>query len=474
MSRSSQTPSMRYYEPILLDPFKAKREFNPRYLDFNEVFSTATQPDRNFAYREVDEASFQIKILNFSRRICHIGYRDGSVTTLRNTEPNLIEGRRCYLSNVKQNVDGSWDYPNMKHDDFRKQVPHVREGIYILIKKSISTSTSIANKGISTILYDDPETNRSIVGRGYGDLLGAHGGLGEHEKYTYNYADEYREQDLEGYCGPVYFSGELGGYKSKSPGKGERRPGNRHHEAMMIEYFVPIEQLTDVYNQYLYLEELDLVVSASLSKHQLIHPFSIKGKMEKQLHDIHHRENSSSPISGISIINVDNSGDNIQANTFYTNLGGQVVKIPAIRNEAQRDGLYVYTHNQMEGEKIKPKETVYLTHSDALSHTRVDVPAFYRTYAEAESLGNLVEKQKEEQRKIEFEQNARLTQLKAELELKKAEFEQFKREMENRSMERKDHYEERSYRRKDESEWLKWVMGVGGVVIGLALNLSKK
>lgn len=466
-------PHMRYYEAKVLDPFEAKRQFNPRFLDFNEVYSTARDPDRNFAYRELDRADYSITILNFSHRVCHIGYRDGSVTTLRNTTPSEIEGKRCYLANLHQYVDGSWCIPKME-TDYRKQVPHVPEGIYFLVRKSISTSTTLANKGDSTILYDDTETGNKIVGSGYAYLLKKHEGFTKQRQYAYTCTNEYKEEKLAGYAGPTYFSGECDNdIRNKRLGKDQYRPGNRHHEALWIEYFIPMADLTDVHQQYLYVEDLDLVISTSLSRHQVVHPYSVDGKLTKQLHDASHTDQGSA-LSGISFINIDNRGGHLQSNVFYANLGGMITKIPAMRNEAQRDGLYIYRHHSVEEDgSTEATETIYLTHSEVLSHTRKDIPAFFRTYSEATALGNLLEKEKEKQRQLEFEQNSQLANMKLELEKKKAELEKLKQEYDQLAMKRKDYYEDRSYRRKDESEWLKWAMGVGGLVVGVGISILR-
>ena len=235
----------------------------------------------------------------------------------------------------------------------------------------------------------------------------------------------------------------------------------------------------------------------------MYHPYSEKGKLLKEKQKLGGVDNV--PFAGMRIINVDNAVQKSVQN-YYCNLGDVIIEIPPTRSDELKPGVYFYIDNYayLEGNEVKiDTDEIYLDHRSACGHESNRIPTLYRSYQEAKELGDikrrreleyqekireneLIYKNKANQMELDWkmkqsqlqEEKENLKRLlekqaadqKAEIEREAAER---KARWDREDAERKAYYEERSYQRKDDSETLKWMLGAGGLILGLAVGLLK-
>lgn len=258
----------------------------------------------------------------------------------------------------------------------------------------------------------------------------------------------------------------------------------------------------------LYIYNLDMVVSL-WSKNDSVspHPFSETGLRNLFLEQTEEVNTYSS--FGYSIRIIDN--DNVFG-TKYININNKVYQVNAVKDDIYRSGVYLISSGSVTGENICsiPVTNIY-SFEDAEKEL-----GLFNSYIEAQTLGNVLETKKKEldnyaleikekeaaikknrlemdaeyeakKRQLEFtrleeeekrklkeinlkREESRIAEKQALLKEKLAEVEH---ERTLASLNRKDHYEEKSYARKDSSEAIKFVPLVLGGLIAIASIIYK-
>lgn len=269
---------------------------------------------------------------------------------------------------------------------------------------------------------------------------------------------------------------------------GVTRGGNVH-----LEYSLSLEDLED-YGGTLYFHELDNVVSLLPYDSVPDHPYSENSLTSTIcMKGVPEADNQ----FGFSIQIVDNKG---KEGDRYTNVAGKVFRIPAMKVPGMMDGVYVAWNGAVTSEQaMSQKGSQRFTFEQADEEYRL-----YRSYAQAlnanedlliekkEALANKqleLEKLKAEgaAAKLKGEQDLlkateKYTKLEAKLKEAQLRRDEVQRELDAKAkeashrsemqrMEHKDHYERRSYDRKDSSEAVKFlpglIVGIGAVFIAL-------
>ena len=242
-----------------------------------------------------------------------------------------------------------------------------------------------------------------------------------------------------------------------------------------IDYIISREKL-DRRGGSLYLVERDIIISRHVGKRTPLHPFSkyfFQEKFKTENTDIINEN-----VFGFSIKIVDNNG---LYGDRYVNLNGKAYRIPARRDRILTNGVYFTCSGQAFGNyELCPPET----HKYSFDEADIALNLF-RSVEDALTYGDpLKAKDKElERMKIEFKEKemfleneklsmkARINDQEAEIKRRQNEYsdmasrlEHMRREAEHaRNMDkmgRSDYYEERSSRRKDWSETLKYIPAI--------------
>lgn len=255
-----------------------------------------------------------------------------------------------------------------------------------------------------------------------------------------------------------------------------------------VDYLVTKEQFEANVKTGLYVPEIDLLV-VHPDANDVVHPYSPEG--------LSMMSNNSKELLGYFYrIEIVDPYD--QLGPRFVNIAGKIDKIEPIKDVQRQPGVYI--HRVMRSDPSKQAEITpeYYTFDDAVKVVRL-----YRSVDEAKTLGDLAESQKREFEKATHDQKMKILELEgllkdesnrakmaqAEFDKKKHELEEtrelikslreermakLKEQAEVRSMAREDHYEQRAYTRKDDSEWLKWVPAVvvGGGLLAYKLFID--
>jgi hypothetical protein len=258
----------------------------------------------------------------------------------------------------------------------------------------------------------------------------------------------------------------------------------------------------------LYLYNLDLTVSIWNDSHVSLHPFSESGLRNLFLEKTEDVNTYRS--FGYSIRVIDNDGE---FGTKFININNKVYKIIPIKDSFYKNGVYFISSGSVTGDNSEP-----LPLSDFYSYEdAIEKLGLFDSFVQANTLGNVLATRKKELEDYAFvikEKENNLKKQKLEMD---SEFENRKRRLEAirlqeeedkrlreikykkeemaliqkqtllkdqiaelehtrsiSSMNRKDHYEEKSYSRKDSSEAIKFVPLVVGGLIAIAAVIFKK
>ena len=229
---------------------------------------------------------------------------------------------------------------------------------------------------------------------------------------------------------------------------------------------------------YIYSDALDIAMCYNDS-YNCTHPYSVQGRKQwKILQD----ERNVDPVlitSGFSLTIFINSPNNEGAYR-YVNIGENTYAIRVRSLPEYAVGLHIH-HTKEDGTLVK--EHFSLKDIDALDNSRIKI---FKTREEAENAGygvkTQIHKRESEQLNHDFkieEMNRKMLESSqkhgyqtAMIESKKHE-EWMKRAMELEQLRQKDYYDDRAYRRKDESEMLKHVPTVLGGIAAFLLIVLK-
>jgi hypothetical protein len=257
---------------------------------------------------------------------------------------------------------------------------------------------------------------------------------------------------------------------------------------VVLDYAVSLTQLKEL-GGTVYFSEVDKVLSLEPVSEHISHPYSDEGRKHQVLME--------NPLEldeqgfGFSVQMVDNAG---LCGLRYLNISKQVYKVTPKKDIRKRDGIYIVSNHSMSSKGGNGEfETRYYSFESA-----EDVLGLWRTYEDALYSGDLSLANKKELARLEqnvaemrlekqgVEQKHALELIERDKELKRvtalaeeesarvakerAEFE-YKESVKRQEL--KDHFEERSHVRKDQSEGLKFLptllVGLGAIFAALKL-----
>jgi hypothetical protein len=253
---------------------------------------------------------------------------------------------------------------------------------------------------------------------------------------------------------------------------------NQHNGVVLIiDYSLNIHELNAV-GGTAYYHDLDCVVSLCGINATPAHPCSEDGIKLQLL------TSSKNVISGFnySIELIDN---NNKFGPRYLNICNNIYKVTTTKDSARKDGAYITTANPVESEITDNAQSVKFYQFEEAE----ELLGLFKTIEEAKDLGDIATSRKSEMTKLEHNSSilkGELQNAKHELEMEiiartkesniieiertkhASEIEKLQKQadhdMKMLREQNKDHYENKSYQRKDESEIIKWVPTV---IIGL-------
>jgi len=242
----------------------------------------------------------------------------------------------------------------------------------------------------------------------------------------------------------------------------------------------------------IYYHELDCIISLKEYGETPAHPYSEEGR-KLQLLDVNSTDCTGNDFS-YSVKLVDNFN---KYGPRFININSSVYKINTTKDSSKKDGIYITSNKPFSGDVEATDGNKSLAYYSFDS----EEIKLYLSAEEANSLGDSLINRKQKITELEHTssvQRLELQQIKHEHEIQilektkeklvlemerealKAKLEEMRSDYENRiKMEReqqKDHYEEKSYKRKDSSELLRWIPAIitGISAIVLAVAKSKK
>lgn len=258
---------------------------------------------------------------------------------------------------------------------------------------------------------------------------------------------------------------------------------------IVLDYPMTLEQLKQ-YGGTVYHSDLDILISLLDQDEVAPHPYSEEGQRAQMVVGMPGVTDSDDFCYTIHM--VDNTGKRA---TRFLNVGNKVYKVTAKKDPAKRNGIYIVSNRFVDGDQ-STKDFVTMYYGFDVDEESLGL---YRSYDEALHFGDLATGKKTDLAKLETqlsENKLKMAEMGLELQSAKEahEFEmieknrvlkdiQTKHEAETLEATRvrekaeaeaneqrqklKDHYEARSYQRKDDSESLKYipaiVVGIGAV-----------
>lgn len=244
--------------------------------------------------------------------------------------------------------------------------------------------------------------------------------------------------------------------------------GQGHKRRVSTEHIFALNELIEKVHSY--SREFDVVLSTESPLGLGIHPYSpdyvapIQTGIEPKF------------IAGLTVEIVDNSG---QIDNRFINLGGRILEVKPIRDWDRQEGVYTTTRDNVKGNMVTHYATLS-SHDFCQGQSAEALPILYRSEEAARALGDpdgarereikeMERKNKEEKLRLEaalLERQKELEEFKSQLffaqlqlQQEKAEAEErLRKEEHRRTTEReilKDRYQEKSYERKENLEFLK-------------------
>lgn len=411
-----------------------------------EIYSPGSLP-----YRRIDLYHDDMEIMNLSNQPVIMTTRKGDIVKLDNTPPEHISGKACYRLDWKFDMHGQRKPSRVPRRG--TPVPTIREGIYIRTYKYVSLTSLNYKEGMDSIYrfkHDDRTSLLAIDKEGkwrnepaarlteingrqrqddlvldylstktitYNDGLLYHPNENKlRPKPNKSNVDVAETMELilcnkrEIRLGPTLFSGE---YLVRDSDK-RLRSTSRYVEAIRVEYFIPIEDILegDSTKPLLYVDDLDLAfVSITAKDDDIYHPFSREGKLIVE----HYEQNKAidkvaTDISGIKILNVDNTNDSMGP-TYYCNLGGVIVEVKPRKHPSLGSGIYFFIDGLLNsgdgGWLSKKPKYIRIDHNDAITHNNPNVPKLYHTADQAKTFGDMKKKLEEDRDERKFDREMR-------------------------------------------------------------------
>lgn len=242
-----------------------------------------------------------------------------------------------------------------------------------------------------------------------------------------------------------------------------------------VEYAIPIRVLEDL-GGLAYFKEIDVVISSGMAEECPNHPFSQENENSPQLRSVID-ENAETSFA----INIMINDPHQHYGVRFINIGGEVYRLKNIGDFKRRSGVSVnryvegrLEHNFYSFEEADSKLHLFRTEDEAKFNGNTDV-IVRRELVAAEHANLEMKRELESARtrlQVEETEFKRLTLVS---ERRREELESLRAEVDHaRALQQasiKDHYEERSYQRKDSSEGMKMipaiVVGIGALFMGI-------
>lgn len=260
---------------------------------------------------------------------------------------------------------------------------------------------------------------------------------------------------------------------------------SRHGGTLLtLDYPVTIQELKK-YGGAVYYSELDQVVSILPQSETPAHPYSEMGRQQYvQEHD------GFKPLTGFTY-NLEIVDNTRMMGVRYVNINGSVFPIQPVVAYGRRDGVYVRTTGTVDEFGQHQAVVKRLSYSAGMEELGI-----FKTQEEASALGDLVARRKLQEAETEAvlaklkhdvtvaKQSWELDKLEKQKEIQQDEEERARQQaivtrererqvhdLELRRFEIKDHYEARSYIRKDSGEVIKQlptaIMGLGAIAMAI-------
>ena len=286
-----------------------------------------------------------------------------------------------------------------------------------------------------------------------------------------------------------------------------------------IDYMLEWEEI-ERHNGAVYLTDLDIVVSVNAPTGKSPHPFNSHSETIRRVKERHGDDIAKTSIEITIVDNTGNMGDR------FLNIDGVIQRIAPIRDECLTSGVYVRRTRLIneDGQDVIPKTvSSSLFEHDYDVNKKATSPILYRSFEEAKYEGDRsgrlkrelddleIERKRERLALEELETLRKMDKLALDneklryetlIEESKAKFQQellqsqmaaaendkrlkqelieiqrdvatYDREIKRKALNDKDHYESRSYRRKDDQEILKSAPLILTGLIGVAALIGK-
>jgi hypothetical protein len=262
---------------------------------------------------------------------------------------------------------------------------------------------------------------------------------------------------------------------------------------LVLDYPVSYDQLR-ANGGTIYHHELDCVISILPIEYAPQHPFSNSAKEANSIQsNLVHQDNKCFGYSVELIDSAKRYGDR------YLNIGNKVYRVTTKTDGSRKDGIYVVSNNPVTGKfDVTDVKVNYFTFEEAQEKV-----GLFKTHEEALNLGDVSLAKKMEMAALEqtllamkhetqiAKQSHELEIIEKNKELKRLEMEasrhaQVMLEMKERvdivsALERqriKDHFEDTSHSRKEQTEIIKWIpamiIGAGAICTAIASTFIKK
>ena len=267
---------------------------------------------------------------------------------------------------------------------------------------------------------------------------------------------------------------------------------------MVIDYNLTIKELRGN-GGLLYLPQADILVSLHGFENTPPHPYSEEGLRDNTINTVY------STLDSDCVFTIQMIDNQTRFGPRFANINGRVIKIRPIRDITKKDGIYIVTNTEYNGEGAEQLKT----YKDML-YFEIDEEGcgLFKTFEEAKEHGDIGTANKLKLAKLETElseSKAQLAREKHDFDIRKLQKEkevsdakdllEKEKELHQRDIEkekerqerdrslfteelnrmrelRKEYFEDKSQNRKDSGELLKWLPTIIGAVISIAAVLA--
>lgn len=264
-------------------------------------------------------------------------------------------------------------------------------------------------------------------------------------------------------------------------------PNNRNANIAIVHIDRYIDTKEIIENGCIYSVDADVALYHGVANHTMLHPYSQKALSEDEPREV--IKQLPRELTGITLQIVDNDNYVSQQYAYCFN---ELYDIPIIKDDSRDNGIYVSRINR---DSLSTQQYplsglkdlgIYPNKEEAMTNGQIDLihqkeVGELKRKLEKEALQNKqtiqdLQREADERKriaedakhKLELEADERKRVHEAELNKLKLQHEEDMRELEKKRYETKDHYEHRSYERKESTETLKTV----GILVASILSIT--